>query len=190
MTIQYLFPCFFDLEKNCNIDNKPLVDYAYKNVCSSVNVSNVGGYQSANLNLDDTNLNPLCTLVETKSLNLCKNLNIKNKIKITSMWFNINKKGNYNQAHAHSGFISGVFYVKTNPNSGQIVFRHPSQLHPYFMKDIEVNEYHPSIANEWFFDPADCDLYLFPSYLEHYVLPNNTDEDRISFAFNIDILTN
>lgn len=187
MTVQYLFPCFFD-KQDCKVDKNKLLTYVYKHIDSGINVSNVGGYQSFDIDITDENLQELVSLIKTNANNLCEELKVKNQIKISSMWFNVNKKGNYNNAHSHSGFISGIFYLKTNQKSGKITFRHPSQLHPYFMKDVKVEQYHPAIANEWFFDPSDCEMYLFPSYLEHYVLPNQSEEDRVSFAFNIDII--
>lgn len=188
MSLQYIFPCFFSIVKDCQIDSDALIKYAYENLDSGIRVSNVGGHQSYNINLNDPTVKKLSSTIENNVLNLCNELKVKSKTKISSMWYNINKKGNYNNAHSHSGFISGIFYVKTNSDSGNITFRHPAQLHPYFMKNVVVEEYHPAIANEWFFQPEDNDLFLFPSYLEHYVLPNNSDEDRISFAFNIDIV--
>ena len=30
-------------------------------------------------------------------------------------------------------------------------------------------------------------IYMFPSWIEHYVEPNRSDEDRISMAFNIGV---
>ena len=187
MKAQYLFPCFFG-ESNIALDNNSLLDFCYSlDHDSGHTVSNVGGFQSGNLNLNDSNLQELVRGIYNSSNALLLDLQIQNKIVLTDLWCNINRTNCYNNAHSHAAFISGVYYLQTNENSGDIVFRHPSPLHPYFMKDIDVKFYHPTIANEWAFSPKSGDLYLFPSYLEHYVLPNRSDSDRISFAFNLNL---
>ena len=41
--------------------------------------------------------------------------------------------------------------------------------------------------SEFTFKPKKYDLILFFSEVIHYVLPNNSDEERISMAFNVSI---
>ena len=36
--------------------------------------------------------------------------------------------------------------------------------------------------------PKEGSMLVFPSYLEHMVKPNESDEDRISVSFNLDII--
>ena len=40
----------------------------------------------------------------------------------------------------------------------------------------------------WEIEPVENRLLIFPSWLEHQVLPNITQKDRISLSFNIDTL--
>ena len=43
-----------------------------------------------------------------------------------NMWANINYPGGYNKPHIHpNSLFSGVYYVKTPPNCGKIVFNDP-----------------------------------------------------------------
>ena len=51
-------------------------------------------------------------------------LKYKNKFKITTSWFTQLDKGERGQIHNHHNcFISGVLYLQTNLESGNIVFR-------------------------------------------------------------------
>ena len=46
--------------------------------------------------------------------------------KLGNMWANINYPGGYNRPHIHPNTLySGVYYVKTPPNCGKIVFNDP-----------------------------------------------------------------
>ena len=94
------------------------------------------------------------------------------------MWGNINYRGNWNNLHEHTGaFISGVYYVKVPKDSGHLAFRAP--------RAITVSEQsgeHPKWVN---IEPNEGVLMLFPGYLEHMVKPNQSDESRISIAFNL-----
>jgi hypothetical protein len=62
---------------------------------------------------------------------------------------------------------SGVLYLKVPSNSGDIVFMDPLQLNHY--KKVNVKQ---------------KDILLFNDIIPHYVEPNQSNEDRISIAFN------
>ena len=100
-------------------------------------------------------------------------------------WVNINPKGAYNRRHVHmdtSIFLSGVYYVKVPKNSGNIRFydprgplMHVQRDHEYFSDSIVCHE----------IEPYEGLLLYFPTWFEHDVTENETDEDRISIAFNV-----
>jgi uncharacterized protein (TIGR02466 family) len=76
--------------------------------------------------------------------------------------------------------LSGVYYLNVPRDSGEIVFRDPrpgANHAPYrLFKDDGDSEA---------FMPTEGLVILFPSYLEHFVLPNRSDGDRISMSFNL-----
>jgi len=92
---------------------------------------------------------------------------------LNNYWFNINKKGSYNKKHNHINLerdvfgVSGVFYLSTPKDSGNIVF----EAQNYEQLEIESKSGH---------------LLLFPIYLSHLVQESKSDQDRVSFAFNYD----
>jgi len=104
------------------------------------------------------------------------------------MWFNINLYKDSNVSHGHFGDdISGVYYIKTPNECGNIIFEHPiKDIYDYYHLDVEnrveVNTYN---ARTWWFPSEVKMLYLFPSWLNHSVEINkNKTEERISIAFN------
>ena len=159
--------------------------------------SNSGGYQSNNLSLDKGTLDPLIKQIETNANIFAQQfLNKKVTQKITSIWMNTNSYKDSNRVHNHPGSaISGVYYIKVPSSAGEIVFPHPAvdELGFYYNSfqalpgDVnapeEYNQYNTSTVKA----PAiENTLYLFPSWLKHYVESNmNKTEERISISFNI-----
>ena len=159
--------------------------------------SNNGGYQSNFILPHKGPLDPLIKQIETNANIFAQQfLNKKVTQKITSIWMNTNSYKDSNRVHAHPGSaISGVYYIKTPSSAGNIVFQHPAvdELGFYYNSfqalpgDVnepeEYNQYNTSLVKV----PAiENTLYLFPSWLMHYVESNmNKTEERISISFNI-----
>ena len=102
------------------------------------------------------------------------------------MWFNINLYKDINSFHRHGGAdISGVYYIKTPNDCGNIIFEHPAtDLFDYYFlnRPQELNAYNSST---WWMSAEVNMLYLFPGWLKHSVEANkNKTEERISISFN------
>ena len=159
--------------------------------------SNSGGYQSNNLSLDKSPLSPLIKEIETNANIFAQQfLNKKTIQKITSIWINSNLYKDTNRIHSHPGSaISGVYYVKTPSECGQIIFEHPAgRAFEFYMESIdalpgrrnEPEEYNSFNSFRTGVKPTENTLYLFPSWLMHYVESNQSKtEERISISFNI-----
>ena len=92
--------------------------------------------------------------------------NLLSSYKIHGFWFNINPPGSYNDWHCHRGFAtSGVVYIKTCPNSGEIIFKND---------DETLLSVTPHVGT----------MLTFPGDLLHRVTQNLSDEDRICLVFN------
>ena len=110
----------------------------------------------------------------------------KSEIKLKlNFWVNINSPGSYNVVHSHNPhagtILSGVFYVQTPQNCGEIRFYDPRfsiSTAPDMMYYYDQKEYH-------YFTPESNLLILFPVWLKHDVAPNLSNEDRISISFNL-----
>ena len=104
------------------------------------------------------------------------------------MWININGKGHYNKLHHHPlSDLSGVFWIKASKNSGNLEFTSPhdfvqaNEMSCYTKKYRDDNK----IFSSYYFNPSAGRVMIFPSFLLHHVLPNNSNEDRISVSFNL-----
>ena len=153
-----------------NIDFKFWIQKVYdlKSQFPTVFKSNRGGWQS-----DDITYNPIFYDLVFLLNKVLSNFSKSPHLKIEDLWINISSFGNYNSVHNHTPdkikkeVISGVLYLKTPTNCGDIIF----------YNSLDFNRQR-SVA------PETGKLLLFSSHLYHSVAPNFSQEDRISIAFN------
>jgi uncharacterized protein (TIGR02466 family) len=111
-----------------------------------------------------------------KTLNPKHNVNLR----LTQSWCNFSYPGQFHHRHAHpNSFISGVFYIKTNPTDKIMFFR--SGWNQIKLPPNEWNQYN---SESWWFEATEGKLILFPSSLEHMVPNVEGDDIRISLSFN------
>ena len=140
-------------------------------------LSNLGGDQFQ-INCKDKEF---IKVIEEYANEYCKLLDCQ-KVKLSNMWLNINKKGNSNTLHDHPhSIVSGVFYIKVPKDSGKLVFTNDALIRFFPLK---VNNFNSNNSQVWRFEPEESMLYLFPAWLKHEVTPNSSNEDRVSIAFN------
>ena len=111
----------------------------------------------------------------------CDKVGLGNNVKISMSWFNVLEKGQSVNLHRHEvSVLSAAYYVKADKDSAGLNFKSPIdpyRMHEYFVKNTEYNVKNVEVACE------QGTLYLFPSWLEHYTNPNQTDK-RITISFN------
>ncbi len=100
-------------------------------------------------------------------------------------WVNINKKGGFNSIHTHGRFhISGVYYVKQpavkSGESGMIEFVN-SRFDHHIYQELNSNAFAPKVSMR----PKAGEMIVFPSTLLHSVYPNDSEEERITIAWNL-----
>ena len=108
-------------------------------------------------------------------------------VKITNMWAIINSKDAFNEKHHHgNSALSAAYYVKAEQNAGNIVFFDPRQANVFHHPaSKEVNKINAEVQS---ITPKAGTLVLFPSYLEHKVNSNLSNEDRIVISFNVSLI--
>ena len=105
-------------------------------------------------------------------------------------WVNINGPGAWNALHNHldtDALLSGVFYVKAPPNSGNIMFYDPRYLSSV---GNFYRYYAPHDQGYVEIQPEPNMMLFFPPSLFHMVGPNLTHDTRCSIAFNIMVASN
>ena len=102
-----------------------------------------------------------------------------------NMWANINPPGGMNKAHQHPNSLwSGVYYIKAPKNCGHLKIEDPRSValmtRPK-QKDVPKPD---RLLREHHYEPKTGRLIMFPSWLNHCVDPNNSNDIRISVSFN------
>ena len=102
---------------------------------------------------------------------------------LTGMWANNMSSGGSHPPHTHSNnFLSGVFYLKTDTASAQILFYDPRPQANVIVPRRKENIWENS--NVVMFTPTENTGIIFPSWLQHFV-PTSNSEERISISWNI-----
>jgi uncharacterized protein (TIGR02466 family) len=166
--------------------NKVIMDvYEIKKRDEGRVISNRGGWQSNFINSQNTELCKLMECIKSSTQVCFQQLKVKKEYgKSFDYWININSFEHFNGQHVHAGsLISGCVYLKVPKNSGNLFF-HPNIMEHYFYNTY--TDYNTDFASEnTEFIAEEKKVILFPSFLSHSVSANNSNEDRISIAFNI-----
>ena len=157
---------------------------------SGVTKSNRGGWHSEG-NLFETEagcIQTLRQLAEDSVLAATRKIGAKTdpatlRLKLFA-WMNANPPGGFNAPHTHPGaHWSGVYYVSQPEieigNSGMIEFLDPRTDLPNW-RILGANAFRLKKKLR----PQAGEIVLFPSYLVHWVYPNESEEERVSIAFN------
>jgi len=143
-----------------------------ENTESSIKKSNFGGYQTH----DNLHLVPVFREFVSAIQKIASNC-INYPLVMSEMWGNVNYKHCSNGAHIHSGALSGVFYLQAPKDCGRLILCNPAVR----------SDGHILRQPNYPIVPENLALILFPSWLEHYVESNLSDDMRISMSFNIGV---
>jgi uncharacterized protein (TIGR02466 family) len=103
------------------------------------------------------------------------------------MWANINYKDGFNRPHIHPNSLwSGVYYVKTPKKCGHLKIEdtRTMSLMSIPTKTDKKREEPKHLWREVHFEPIAGRLIMFPSWVNHCVDRNESDDIRISVSFN------
>ena len=176
--------------------------YAWRDEDEGIERSNnkaLGWHSSTSLfQREEESIRALCSHL-LKAINSCTLEITANKFDLAEWrflyegWVNINGKGGYNSPHDHPGYLwSGVYYAKIPKNnlgskkSGTLEFLDPRTN--IVAMAPEIAEKSPFFTPKINMTPKENQLLVFPSYLRHWVYPNEEEEERISIAFNVKYL--
>jgi len=150
-------------------------------------VSNSGGWQSENLDLATPELAELFAEVGKRLDEIHRYFEFSAPLRqvITEAWININQKGHFNNSHDHPGSLfSAVYYVKGGADKGDLELKTPIAPHTYTISKEMVGSYNAFTGHAMVIPPITGDLVIFPSWILHRVNMSQSQEDRISIAFN------
>ncbi|CAN7229119.1 2OG-Fe(II) oxygenase family protein [Variovorax sp. LjRoot84] len=103
---------------------------------------------------------------------------------ITACWATVLAKGAAHKIHSHpNNFLSGVYYVCTPPGADAINFHDPRRQTAVIRPPVV--ELTADNTDQVVVKVRNGTLLMFPSFLEHSVDANLSEEERISVSFNV-----
>lgn len=106
-------------------------------------------------------------------------------------WFHVTRNGGFTILHTHPmASWSGVYCVDPGrtpddrPESGVLRFHNPHHYSNYFLDAGNARLRAPYHHGTWNVRFQPGQLVLFPSWLQHEVMPFYGDDERITIAFN------
>ena len=166
--------------------NKPLekLNFGKAGDNTGRDIANISDISIDKQILNNKSLKFLKKIIE-KEFNTFKNnvLQYHNtNFKITTSWIARSGPGQASNYHNHSNCLySGILYLATPPNCGGISFL------DYFDREtikIIPTQYNFQNSREFTFHPKAKTICFFPSGIHHNILPNHSNEVRLSLAFN------
>jgi uncharacterized protein (TIGR02466 family) len=135
---------------------------------------------------DDKIVQLLITECKNLVIDFAKEFGINKTIadlECNDFWFNIAEPGSYQEYHQHPrSDFSLVYYVKTNKDSGNIVFQPSSSISDSF--PLITDELTYASFRTCSYNTKESLVLIFRSSLAHMVEKNLSNEDRISIAMN------
>ena len=171
--------------KSDNIDNDKIKEILLEKEKSesSRSISNIGGWQSEDTILEEDDFSGIKDfLFECVS-------SIKNEIYIDDVkfflaqsWASVNRNGHYNVNHDHGNSQWSCAYYVTETYTAPLYFIDPRVR--IYMDNSNLflkNKYYNTLGSE---KSMPGEVIFFPSWLEHAVAKNSTDNPRISISCN------
>jgi uncharacterized protein (TIGR02466 family) len=183
MNVENVFSNFLAADK-LDIDNDAVVEYCYK-VTKDVDRKTTVYFTG-----QEPELKELFTEIILRVNDLHKGLGFADNTyqAFYNAWVNVNENPYAYVPHVHSDcpglLFSGVYYPKAGDDANFIEFKNPNPLvqylvYPNMLKDY--NSYNSSVIRV---RPETQNLLIFPSWMQHNIVPADRTEDRISIAFN------
>ena len=143
------------------------------------------GWQSEQTLHEREEFQELASCVSNVATSILRFLRIGHEVvEITGCWATVLAKRATHKAHSHpNNFLSGVYYVRVYPGSDTINFHDPRRQ-TYVIRPPVV-ELTAENTDQVVVKVTNGTLLMFPSYLEHSVDANMSEDERISISFNI-----
>ena len=155
-----------------------------KNEDPGIERTNVNGWHSQDNINEKEEYTPLVGDLYKAQRMIYEQENYNSEPYLGNMWANINPPGGFNRPHMHPNALwSGVYYVKTPENCGELKIEDPKSVGLMIMPNRKQPQPEHS-QREIHYKPFPGLLIMFPAYLNHCVEPNQSDDIRISISFN------
>ena len=143
------------------------------------------GWQSAQALHEREDFHELVECVHRGIASILRFLRIgEDAFEITACWATVLAKGGAHKIHSHpNNFLSGVYYVRTRPGADTINFHDPRRQTSIIRPPVV--ELTADNTDQVVVKVRNGTLLMFPSFLEHSVDANMSEEERVSVSFNV-----
>ena len=187
MEKKLLFPTEVYSFNNENIDNDKIKEIILEKekTETSRELSNRGGWQSQDNLLDEKDFSEIKDFLFECTKSITRDIyEDDTKFYMVATWANVNRKGAYNVTHLHGNSHWSCAYYVTETYTAPIYFIDP-RIRAEMFTAIGVG----GGTGPWTkgLGPEKCEpgqALFFPSWLEHGVSQNLTDNPRISISCN------
>jgi len=173
--------------KHIDVDTKKIVSmisdsFENSGTNTPIDVDNITSASNSKFVLEEDKFSDLKKQIMNEFYNFSYNvMHYKNEFKITTSWFTKSQTNQNSNYHNHNNsMFSGILYLQTDENSGDISFEDFNNRR----YKLDVKEYNIYNCTEYKFKPTDGLMILFPSEVHHKILKNNSSIVRHSLAFN------
>ena len=173
--------------KDVQLDNNLLTQQImnWSKVDEGVKKTNMNGWHSPTTMHQKEEYAPLIRELYNMMFEVWKEEWLDRKPLLGNMWANINYSGGYNRPHIHpNSLFSGVYYVKTQDNCGNLVVNDPRPGIQTTMPSRVKGRPPKDLWREAHIAPYTGRIIMFPAWLWHAVENNNSNDTRISVSFN------
>ena len=197
MTVQLIpvfpSPILISEVENFKGTKKELVNWIkkYQKTQDNFQVSGRNAWQSPrNFSIVENSFLKYRTLIEKKTADMMYSFT-DNEYKIENMWINVNSPNGYNVSHTHpQSDLSAVLWINSPQRSGKLCFTSPNVFpqHKTIERCRENIKQSLNYHHDFWIEPDEGKIIIFPSNLIHFVDVNESKEDRISISFNINLI--
>tara|TARA_B100001094_G_C17750803_1_gene585688 strand:- start:52 stop:633 length:582 start_codon:yes stop_codon:yes gene_type:complete len=172
-----------DIQLDNNLLTQQIVNWS--KVDEGVKKTNMNGWHSPTTMHQKEEYTPLIKELYNMMHEVWKEEWLDRKPFLGNMWANINYSGGYNRPHIHpNSLFSGVYYVKTQDNCGNLVVNDPRPGIQTTMPSRVKGRPPKDLWREAHIAPYTGRIIMFPAWLWHAVENNNSNDTRISVSFN------
>ena len=105
-------------------------------------------------------------------------------LELDALWVNILGEGGSHSGHIHPGsVISGTYYVSLPDGAGTLKMEDPRLT--FMMGAPQPEDDAPELAKRFvYLEPKEGHALFWESWLRHEVIPNRSEDPRVSISFN------
>ena len=190
MDKKLLWPTELYYFNNVNIDNDKIKQIILEKEKTepSRKISNMGGWQSQEKLILKEGFNEIKNFLFECISSILDEIYIDGvNFYLAQSWANVNRYGHSNASHTHGNSHWSCVYYITETYTAPLYFVDPrvrSQMFAAYDLHNENNKYYYNIGPE---KSQAGDALFFPSWLEHGVAINSTDNPRISISCNFQV---